>query len=168
MFVKSVRCKTGLSDLWDANRGFVKPGNNHHIAIYENEKGELTEVCVTMWEAFERVQQGLSIIAGTHPEFGTLKISIQQNEMFVFDLTEEELNDAIKTNNIKLISNHLYKTQSVSEGYYWFTKHLAAGSISDLKKKTIEMEMKNLFSIRSCSKMNGIKISVDRLGNIKI
>ncbi|MGL1204122.1 hypothetical protein ACSTK0_24655, partial [Vibrio parahaemolyticus] len=62
LFVKSVRCKTGLSDLENANRGFVKPGNNHHLAVYENEEGKQQAVCITMWEAFERIQQGLSVI----------------------------------------------------------------------------------------------------------
>jgi CRISPR/Cas system Type II protein with McrA/HNH and RuvC-like nuclease domain len=71
LFVKSVTCKTGLSNLWDASRGYVKPGNNHHIAIYENEKGELNEVCITLWEAFERKQQGDNIIAQLIQNLGT-------------------------------------------------------------------------------------------------
>ncbi len=166
LFVKSVTCKTGLSDLWDANRGFVKPGNNHHIAIYENETGELNEVCVTLWEAFERKQQGSAIIAPNHPEYGSLKVSLQQNEMFIFDMVKEELEKAIEINSNKTISEYLYKIQSISEGDYWFTRHLSAGSISELKKKSSEKEMKSLKRVNSLGKMTGIKVKVDRLGNI--
>lgn len=169
LFVKSVRCKTGLSDLKDANRGFVKPGNNHHIAIYENEKGELKGECITMWEAFERIQQGVSVIAGTHPDYGTLKISLQQNEMFVFDLPKEEINDAIKASNKKIISQHLYRVQKLSiksNGSIdlWFRKHLE----TQLDDSNTSKEMKRFINIQSIGKLSGIKVNVDRLGNIKI
>ncbi len=41
---------------------FVQTGNNHHIAIYEDEKGNWQEDVVSFWEAVERKKQGLPII----------------------------------------------------------------------------------------------------------
>ncbi|WP_300672181.1 type II CRISPR RNA-guided endonuclease Cas9 [Soonwooa sp.] len=41
---------------------FVSTGNNHHVAIYEDEKGNLQEKVVSFYEAVERVNQNLSII----------------------------------------------------------------------------------------------------------
>lgn len=55
--------------------------------------------------------------------------SLQQNEMFVFGLTEEELNLAIDANNHAFISKHLYRTQKMSKKSsgaidLWFRHHL--------------------------------------------
>lgn len=169
LFVKSVRCKTGLSDLENANRGFVKPGNNHHLAVYENEEGKQQAVCITMWEAFERIQQGLSVIQSIHPEFGNLKSSFQQNEMFVFGLSIEELKDAIRKNNKRIIGEHLYRVQKVSLK--------SSGSIDIVFRKHTETqlddsncskEMSRFLYFQSLIKLTGIKVKIDRLGNISL
>lgn len=34
--------------------GFVKPGNNHHVALYEDENGKLIESISTFWHSVER------------------------------------------------------------------------------------------------------------------
>lgn len=168
LFVKSVRCKTGLSDLKDANRGFVKPGNNHHLAVYENEEKKQQAICITMWEAFERIQQGLAVIQSTHPEFGKLKLSLQQNEMLVFGLTTDELGDAVTSNNKKLIGEHLYRVQKLSvksngQVDLWFRKHIE----TQLDDSNTSKELKKYINIQSLGKLNGIKVKIDRLGNIK-
>lgn len=169
LFVKSVTCKTGLSNLWDANRGFVKPGNNHHMAIYENEEGKLNAVSVTLWEAFERKQQSDGIIAPTHSEFGNLKLSLQQNEMFVFSLSKDEIEKAIAGNERRLISENIYRVQKLSmkatgDIDIWFRKHLE----TQLDDSAVSKVMKRFINIRSLGKMNGIKVKVDRLGNISL
>ena len=158
-----------MSDLKDANRGFVKPGNNHHLAIYENEEGKQQAICITMWEAFERIQQGLTIISSHQPDFGNLKLSLQQNEMFVFGLNNEELSDAISTNNKKLIGEHLYRVQKLSvkaagDIDIWFRKHTE----TELDDTNFSKEMKKFINIRSIGKLIGLKLKVDRLGNISL
>ena len=41
---------------------FVSPGNNHHVAIYRDENGDLQEEVVSFYEAVHRVNAGLPII----------------------------------------------------------------------------------------------------------
>ena len=41
---------------------FVSTGNNHHVAIYEDENGNLQEKVVSFYEAVERVNQNLPVI----------------------------------------------------------------------------------------------------------
>ncbi|MFV0540501.1 MAG: type II CRISPR RNA-guided endonuclease Cas9, partial [Aestuariibaculum sp.] len=41
---------------------YVSTGNNHHVAIYKDEKGKLQEKVVSLFEAVERVNQGLPVI----------------------------------------------------------------------------------------------------------
>lgn len=59
--ILSVRCFTGLQAVEPVKKdengkeiGFVLTKNNHHIAIYKNEAGELVELPVTFWHAVER------------------------------------------------------------------------------------------------------------------
>ena len=59
--IKTVRCFTGLDAVAPVKYndqkeaiGFVKPGNNHHIAIYVDKDGKKQEHTVTFWDAVER------------------------------------------------------------------------------------------------------------------
>ncbi|MCF0217369.1 MAG: HNH endonuclease, partial [Fibrobacteraceae bacterium] len=67
--INSVRCFTGLSAVAPVKRneqgediGFVKPGNNHHVAIYKDKDGKLQESVVTFWHAVERKKYKLPVI----------------------------------------------------------------------------------------------------------
>ena len=67
--IKSVRCYTGLSavvpvkkDENGNNIGYVKPGNNHHIAIYTDSEGNKQEHICTFWHAVERKKFGLPVV----------------------------------------------------------------------------------------------------------
>jgi CRISPR-associated endonuclease Csn1 len=67
--VRTVRCTTGLSKVeplrYHADGkadAFVKPGNNHHIALYRDTEGKLHENAVTFWEAFERKKLGIPVV----------------------------------------------------------------------------------------------------------
>src|SRR6185437_5975451 len=72
--IKSVRCYTGISqesivpikikdESWEIEyEKYMKPGNNHHIAIYKDENGKLVEHLVTFWHAVERKRYGLPVI----------------------------------------------------------------------------------------------------------
>ena len=151
--IKSVRCKTGLDSLEPLHKNengepidFVSTRNNHHIAIYRDPDGKLQENVVTFWDAFERKKAGLPVIIkepktvwdnilniGFDEQYVLSKLplenwefvtSLQQNEMFVFDLTKQELENEIDENNLSLINKHLYRVQKIAEGDYNFRHHL--------------------------------------------
>lgn len=152
--IRSVRCFTGLND--DStiplkyNEGgkpiaFVTPQNNHHVAIYEDEKGKWNEHIVTFWHAVERKKHGIPTIITNPtdtlsritnqmsesfqkqlPESATwkFKFSIQQNEMFILDMDEDLYQDAMSNKNYALLSKYLYRVQKISSGAYVFRKHI--------------------------------------------
>lgn len=59
--VLTVRCYARLESTEPVKRndegeqiGFAKPGNNHHVALYEDENGKLVESISTFWHSVER------------------------------------------------------------------------------------------------------------------
>ena len=64
---------------------FVSTGNNHHVAIYEDEKGNLQEEVVSFFEAVIRKNQGLPIINKNHSLGWKFLFTLKQNEYFIFD-----------------------------------------------------------------------------------
>lgn len=147
----SVRCRTGLKTtvpLRYNSQGepmaFVKPGSNHHIAIYEDEQGTLHEHIVTFWHAVERKKYGIPVVitdpAATWdlvtdamsesfqrqlPLSATwqFQFSIQRNEMFVLGMDDDAYHTALQEGNYALLSNYLYRVQKITSGAYVFRKH---------------------------------------------
>lgn len=196
--IKTVRCFTGLSavepiskDVNGNNIGFVKPGNNHHIAIYSDKNGELIEHVCSFWHAVERKKYGLSVII-KHPKKVWDELIIgrdlpndfleklpddnlslvhvfEQNEMFILGFSNDEFKDLLQSKRLDLISNNLYIVWSVSESNYWFRHHLETKN-SELKKIETGKVSKRFYNIRSLSSMlqlNPIKVRVDHIGNIQ-
>lgn len=182
--IHSVRCYTGGSGypaLHESSKGstlnskagqklidkkpvdFVKGGNNHHIAIYEDDKGNRIEKCVTFFEAFERKQLGISVIEKNHPNGYRFITSLQQNEMFVFGMKRDELKDAIEQDNFAVISKRLFRVRKFTEGNYWFNHHLETQPKESVKDKQIG---KAVFA--SKSSMNGIKVKISITNMISI
>ena len=150
--IKSVRCRAKVKDVEPLrynDRGeaisFVKPGNNHHVAIYEDERGKLQEHIVTFWHAVERKKYGLPTIitdvakawecvTDAMPEAfqeqlpksakWRFKFSMQQNEMFILGMNEELYQEAMRNENYALLSKYLYRVQSISQKDYFFRHHL--------------------------------------------
>lgn len=191
--IKSVRCFTGLAAVapvkYNENNdpiGFVKPGNNHHIAIYTDAEGKKQEHVVTFWHAVERKKYGIPVIIENPSEVWdsimdkdlpesflnalpdatwTLDISMQQNEMFILGMSEEEWDDAIEANDYKALCNHLYKVQNISESTYRFC--LATDTHYDLKvanKK--DQRYLNIRSIPALYALNPHKVRISLLGDI--
>lgn len=86
--IRSVRCYTGLNATVPVRYNeqgeaiaFVKPGNNHHVAIYEDEKGKWQEHIVTFWHAVERKKYGVPTIV-TNPAEVWDKVTEQMPESF--------------------------------------------------------------------------------------
>ncbi|MCC8186088.1 MAG: type II CRISPR RNA-guided endonuclease Cas9, partial [Bacteroides sp.] len=143
--IRSVRCSTGLSAVVPVRKdrnnkeiGFVKPGNNHHIAIYSDQEQNKWAYGCTFWHAVERKKFGIPVvIKNTNevwdrilaadeetypihfleklpPSNQELIVSMQQNEMFILGLTGEDIKLAMGSDNYKLISDHLYRVQKIA------------------------------------------------------
>ena len=107
---------------------FVSTGNNHHVAIYKDEKGNLQEKVVSFYEAVERSNQDLPVVDKTYnSELGwEFQFTMKQNEMFVFPNDDFDVNeiDLMDEKNTKLISPHLFRVQKISTKDYNFRHHL--------------------------------------------
>ena len=194
--IKTVRCFTGLTLVEPIKKdssgkpiGFVKPGNNHHIAIYTDKDGNKIEHVCTFWHAVERKKYGIPIIIKdttkvwdkilSQPEEKypksfleklpdnnlKLKLSLQQNEMFLLGLTDEEINSYIQEKNYAMLSEYLYRVQKIARSNYYFRHHLETQIIDTKEAK----ELKRYFRIRSLQKleeMNATKVRIDKLGHI--
>ncbi len=97
---------------------FVSTGNNHHVAIYEDEKGKLQEKVVSLYEAVARANQGLPVVdKGLNEDLGwKFLFTMKQNEMFVFPNDDFDVNDIdlLDENNAKIISQHLFRVQKLA------------------------------------------------------
>lgn len=151
---------------------FVSTGNNHHVAIYEDEKGTLQEKVVSFYEAVQRVNSGFSIIDkeyNNHLGWQFL-FTMKQNEFFVFpseDFNPNEINLMDKKNS-QVISKHLFRVQKISAKNYMFTHHLETQATSgdDLKKLKMLIGKKYYF-IQTPDKLRGIiKVRTNHLGQI--
>ncbi len=105
---------------------FVSTGNNHHVAIFEDQDGNLQEEIVSFYEAVSRASMGESIIKKTHEAGWKFLFTMKQNEFFVFpsddfDPSEINLEDPA---NYALVSKHLYRVQKFTTKYYVFRHHL--------------------------------------------
>lgn len=196
--IKTVRMFTGLSAVEpiksDANGreiGFVKPGNNHHIAFYIDENGKKVEHLCSFWHAVERKKYDLPIIIKNpkevwdkvlssevdYPDSFLEKLpndklvfntSLQQNEMFILGMEIEEFKAAIKENNNRILSDYLYICWSISESDYWFRHHLETRN-TELKSLSGSKEAKRYYrckSIGAFEKLNPQKVIINNLGEI--
>ena len=109
---------------------FVNTGNNHHVAIYKDEKGNLQEKVVSLFEAVVRVNQNLSIIDKSYKEDEGWQFlfTLKQNEYFVFPNEETGFNpndtDLLDESNYAKISPNLFRVQKIGSRDYWFRHHL--------------------------------------------
>ncbi len=135
---------------------FVEPGNNHHVVIYEDEKGKWQEEVVTFWQVLERKKQKQSTYQ--LPVGGKKIITVLQiNHLFLLGLSE----DAVDWNkpDMEVLSERLYRVQSTSAGDYSFRHHLAA---------TIEnkLEWVRIRSPKKLQELLLIKVRIDRTGKL--
>lgn len=196
--IRSVRCLTGLSavvpvrkDDTGQSSGFVKPGNNHHIAIYEDQNGLLNEHVCTFWHAVERRKFNLpAIIINTddvweyiqqkkEKEFSISfleqlplpgnkhKLSLQQNEMFLLGLPNDEINFAIDNQDFATISRHLYRVQKIASKDYYFRHHLE----TQINDSSDSLNMQRFIRVRSINALmtySPQKVRISNLGKIKL
>ena len=170
---------------------FVKPGNNHHVAIYRTPEGELVESCVTFWQAVDRVRYGIPMIIRKPREvldqvlqkkdlpealLASLPDSdwefvehLQANEMFLIGLTDEEIDTALAQSDLLTLSNHLYRVQKVSSKYYVFRYHLET-EVADNKnnKGDIPKFYRLLGPNDTYQEANPRRVKVNLLGEISL
>lgn len=193
--VLTVRCFTGLKAIEplkeNSSAGYVKPGNNHHIAFYFNEDGQKTAHICTFWHAVERKKFGLPVIIkepasvldpildspeGKYPESFLGKLpgykwefitSLQQNELFILGMEKEDLERALELNDTRIISRNLYRVQKISgEGdniYLVFRHHLESKADEDTNIFN-GFKFYRVQSINSLFNLNPYKISVNCIG----
>lgn len=195
--IHSVRCLTGLSAVVPVRRdengreiGFVKPGNNHHVAIYTDKDGKPEEHICTFWHAVERKKYGIPVIIkntnelwdkiwqqpeNTYPQnfLGLLpppnleiKFSMQQNEMFTLEIPQEEVKEAIRNKDYKKISDHLYRVNNISASDYFFYHHLETKK--DIKNENARISKRyfRFKSINTLLSLQPVKVRIDYLGGI--
>ena len=191
--IRSVRCRTGLSAVVPVRQNehgqdiaFVKPGNNHHVAIYEDERGKLHEHIVTFWHAVERKKYGVPTIITKPAEvwdnitermpqhfidqlpksaIWRFKFSMQQNEMFILGMDEEQYQDAMQNKDYALLSKYLYRVQKLSKGKYFFRHHLET-AVDDESAIAKQMGKMKQLSLRSLRENNAHKVRISIIGNI--
>lgn len=198
--IKTIRLFTGLSAVEPLKTNsdgkpisFVKPGNNHHLAIYQDENGNKIPHICTFWHAVERKKYGFPVIIDNPsliwdkiidensekysedflkklPEDKwKLVLSLQQNEMFLLEIPNEYL-DLGKMGKASL-SKRLFRVQKLtllSNGSIniWFRHHLES-KIDDSEYSKKSKKYFNIQSINALEKINPIKVKLNRLGEIE-
>ena len=155
---------------------YVQTSNNHHIAFYYDENGNLQDYAVSFFEAAERKSQGVPVIDKDYncDKGWRFLFTMKQNEYFVFpneatgfipsevDLTDEA--------NYGIISPNLYRVQKVSridKGIsasrdYWFRHHLETILNDDSRLKNSAFKR-----INSLKPLEGIiKVRINSIGKI--
>lgn len=150
---------------------YVSTGNNHHVAIYRDEKGKLQERVMSLYEAVARIQQGLPIVDKdfNHDKHWKFLFTMKQNEMFVFPNEDFDPNevDLLDTKNATVISKHLFRVQKIASKNYLFSNHLEtkATNNDDLKMKSLSGSKYHF--IQSPQRLEGImKVRINHLGHI--
>ena len=148
---------------------FVSTGNNHHVAIYKDDKGKLQEEVVSFYEAVHRVNAGLPII-NKEKEGLEFLFTMKQNEYFIFpsdDFKPYEI-DLLNPENAKQISPHLFRVQKISTKNYVFNHHQETEAVSGetLKNKKELSEISYNFIQTPANLVGIIKVRINHLGQI--
>jgi CRISPR-associated endonuclease Csn1 len=147
---------------------FVNTGNNHHVAIYKDEEGNLQENVVSFFEATERVNADLPVVDKNYnAHLGwEFQFTLKQNEYFVFPNEATGFDpasmDLLDANNYHLISPNLFRVQKLTNKDYMFRHHLETQIDLIKELKTICFN-----HVRSPNGLKGIiKLRLNHLGKI--
>lgn len=202
--VRTVRCRTGLGNhSVEAVRhdpqtgtaiGFVKPGNNHHIAFYTDPDGKQQYQISTFWHAVERKRLGLPVIIRQPDEAwdivqsdmerftpGFLEklpapewryaFSLQQNELVILGLDRDVIHAAVGQGDYKLLGPHLYRVRGMSvDGNsldLWFLQQYETQPRKD-KPSQIAGRARRIQSYKALVGLNPVKVRIDLLGRITL
>jgi CRISPR-associated endonuclease Csn1 len=147
-------------------KDWVSTGNNHHVAIYEDENGDYQDEVVSFFTAVTRAISSppQPIIQKYHENGWKFLFTMKINELFVFpskDFYPAEI-DLTDPSNYPIISKHLFRVQKLSSRYYCFRHHLET-NVEDTK----ELKDVTWKRIVSNNHLRGvIKIRINHLGQI--
>jgi CRISPR-associated endonuclease Csn1 len=148
---------------------FINTGNNHHIAIYEDEAGNWHEEVVSHFEAVTRVNEGLPIIQ-LHSHNGyPLVFTLKQNDYFIFNNSDDIMQaiaEGCKDHGI--LSRHLFRVQKISSKYYVFNHHLQTVAVDGemLKNQKPLHGITHRLTQSTNQLKDLIKVRVNHLGEI--
>ena len=148
---------------------FVNTGSNHHVAIYQDAKGEWQEHVVSFYEATMRSNQELPVVDKEYnKDLGwTFLFTMKQNEYFVFPNDSTNFNpqdlDLTDPANYSAISPYLYRVQKLTQGDYWFRHHLETQTDST-KKELRDITWKRITSPKGLKGI--VKVRINHLGEI--
>ena len=146
---------------------FVNTGNNHHVAIYKDENGNIQENVIPFFVATERVSQGLPIIDKSYKneEGWEFLFSMKQNEYFVFPNEKTGFNpneiDLLNPENYRTISPNLFRVQKFTIRDYFFRHHLETNVENNNTLKGITWLRFGLNGIN-----NIVKVRINHIGQI--
>jgi len=193
--IRTIRCYTGLSAVEPVKKdslgneiGFVKPGNNHHIAFYTDPSGKKIEHVCSFWHAVERKKYGIPVIIENPSEIWNKVLanqeiysdsflsklptdtysfvqSLQQNEMFLLGLSKEEIEHISFEKDKGLLSKYLYRVQKLATTNYMFRHHLET-QINDSSEAKISKRFVHIRSIGAFDDLNPIKVFINNIGEI--
>lgn len=197
ILIRTVRMLTGLSAVEPIKRdsygmpiGFVKPGNNHHIAIYTDSEGNKFIHACTFWHAVERKKYGLPVIIKEPKSVWDIILndeqdrfkeeflqklpkdklsfvtSFEQNEMFLLDYNEEIENNL---NNVESISSNLYRVQKLfynGEQLEIYFRHHLETTRNDSQESRNSKRFYVIKSLSALEKLKPLKVKINRLGEI--
>lgn len=194
--VRSVRCLTGYKDSsmvplkkdQDGKViGFALSGNNHHIAIYKDEKGKFKELPVSLFQAIERARYGLpvmvrdprkvmeqaleqscsdSVLDALPQASWSFVEALQTDDMFLLKLSDEEIAEALQQGNYQKLGDHLYRVQKLSSKNYWFRYHLET-QLEDINKGDIPTHYQ-VNSPQKLQELNARKVKINLLGQLSL
>jgi CRISPR-associated endonuclease Csn1 len=195
--IKTIRLLTNLSEVEPLKKNengepiaFVKPGNNHHIALYYDENNKLVEHICTFWHAVQRKKFGIPVIIKNPKEIWdlilkekfdlpdnfleklppvnlTFSTSMQQYEMFILGMDDDSFEIAYNEKDYSILSQYLYRVQNLSSLDYTFRHHLETNLDNSLDAKN----MKKFYRIRSFNsfqKLNPKKVKISLLGELRL
>ncbi|MBQ0115783.1 MAG: type II CRISPR RNA-guided endonuclease Cas9 [Bacteroidales bacterium] len=147
---------------------YVSTSNNHHVAIFSDEDGNLHEHVVSYFEALARINAGLPVVDKVYNREQGWKFlyTMKRNEYFVFPdadngFSPEEI-DLTDPNNYPVISKHLYRVQKLATKNYMFRHHYETNVECLDKLKNIAYIL-----IQSENRLKGIvKVRINHIGKI--
>lgn len=144
---------------------FVSTGNNHHVAIYTDQKGNLQETVVSFYEAVARLNANLPIVDKQYNQSlgWQFLFTLKQNEMFIFPTSTfnpKEI-DLTNPNNYALISPNLFRVQKIATKDYFFRHHLETNVDDKSILKGTTWRREGLAGIKHI-----VKVRLNHLGQI--
>ncbi len=109
--IKKIRIKevSGTAQpLKDNVNQWVKPGNNHLMAVYQDEDGNYYPKIITFWEAVKSKTKDEPIVDESYTNNSKLIFTVQQNDFFIFNLKHVDWEAQEE------ISDNLYRVQKIS------------------------------------------------------